>query len=73
MNGYFFSSNISVNASNDNAIPPLFCPGAVPYEDRISEGEIIYEREVEDNTDDNEHAIGELLVYHQEVDEAKIK
>ena len=40
MNGYCFSSNVSVNANNNNAMSPIFHPDGIPYEDKIPDSDI---------------------------------
>ena len=41
----------------------LFYSGYVTYEDSITDAEVFYEIEVEENTDDNEHTTGEFWSY----------
>ena len=38
----------------------IFHPYAVPYEDKIIDAEIVYDRQVKDNTDENEHSAGDF-------------
>ena len=66
MSGLSFSSKFSVNAYDENPLLTLFEPDSVPYEDNITDKEVVYEREVEDNTDDNEHATGLFWYYQQD-------
>ena len=43
MNGLSLSSNIPVNANDDNYLSNNFHPDAVPYEDKILVTEVLYD------------------------------
>ena len=53
VNDYYFSYNVSLNYNVYNEIISPFRSDDVPYEDNITDTLSVYEREVEDKSDDN--------------------
>ena len=54
-NGSYFLPNLSVNSNDNNDFMTIFNPDNFPYEDKITDTEFVYEIEVEDKTNENEH------------------
>ena len=45
VNGFCLSYNVSFNYNDDDSMPSLFYPDNFPYKDKITDVNIIYERE----------------------------